>query len=218
MPQAEIWQLPDNIDDGLAIALGISGTGALLPLEEAHIQAGESVLVLGATGALGQIGLQLARLLGAGRVVGAARNAAALARLTAHGIADATVQLGTGDDLAALKAQAGPGYNVVLDCIYGPPAEAAIRATAPGARIMSIGIQAGPTVTLSLRDLVFRSHIGVGTGQRPAAERRAAFERLLAYGQSGRIKVDITSHSLNHAEAAWTAQAQSPHAKVIIRP
>ena len=218
VPQAEIWQLPDNIDDGLAIAIGISGTGALLPLEEAHIQAGESVLVLGATGALGQIGLQLARLLGAGRVVGAARNAAALARLTAQGIADATVQLGTGDDPAALKAQAGPGYNVVLDCIYGPPAEAAIRATAPGARIMSIGIQAGPTVTLSLRDLVFRSHIGVGTGQRPAAERRAAFERLLAYGQSGRIKVDITSHSLNHAEAAWTAQAQSPHAKVIIRP
>lgn len=201
VPQTEIWQLPDNIDDGLAIVLGISGTGALLPLEEAHIQAGESVLVLGA-----------------GRVVGTARNAAALARLTAHGIADATVQLGTGDDLAALKAQAGPGYNVVLDCIYGPPAETAIRATAPGARIMSIGIQAGPTVTLSLRDLVFRSHIGVGTGQRPAAERRAAFERLLAYGQTGRIKVDVTTHSLDDAEAAWTAQAQSPHAKVIIRP
>jgi NADPH:quinone reductase-like Zn-dependent oxidoreductase len=218
VPQAEIWPLPDDIDDGLAIALGISGTGALLPLEEAHIQPGESVLVLGATGALGQIGLQLARLLGAGRVTGAARNAAALARLTAHGTAEATVQLGTGDDLAALKAEAGPGYNVVLDCIYGPPAEAAIRATAPGARIMSIGIQAGPTVTLSLRDLVFRSHIGVGTGQRPAAERRAAFERLLAYGQSERIKVDITSYGLNEAETAWTAQAQSPHAKVIIRP
>jgi NADPH2:quinone reductase len=218
VPGEEVWPLPDGIEDGLAIALAISGTGALIPLEEARIQPGESVLVLGATGALGQIGLQIARVLGAGKVIGAARNAAALARLRERGIADATVQLGGGDDLAALKAEAGNGYNVVLDCIYGPPAEAAIRATAPGARIMSIGIQAGPTVTLSLRDLVFRSHIGVGTGQRPAAERRAAFERLIALGQAGRVKVDVTSYSLEQAGEAWEAQARSPHSKIIIRP
>ena len=165
VPAAEVWPIPDEIDDAQAIALGISGTGALLPLEEAKIQKGETVLVLGATGPLGQIALQLARAMGAGRVVAAARNITALDRLLQREIADEVVQLGHGDDLAALKEAAGEGYNVVLDVVYGPPAEAAMKATAPGARMMSIGVQAGQTVTLSLRDLVFRSHIG-GLGAR----------------------------------------------------
>src|SRR3546814_1698839 len=74
----EIWTIPDEIDDAQAIALGISGTGALIPLEEARIQKGERVLILGATGPVGQAGLQIARALGAGQVVAAARNLDAL--------------------------------------------------------------------------------------------------------------------------------------------
>jgi NADPH:quinone reductase len=216
VPNDEIWPLPDDVSDGLAIALGISGTGALIPLEEAQIQPGERVLILGATGPLGQIALQLARALGAGVVVGAARTAASLARLRTLGIADETVQLGAGEDFEALKSAAGKGYDVVLDVVYGPPAEAAMRATAPGARMMSIGVQAGPTVTLSLRDLVFRKHIGVGTGQRPAAERRAAYERLLRFGRDHQIKVDVTSYPLDAAATAWDAQRGSPHSKLIV--
>src|SRR3978361_2061681 len=41
-PAEEVWPLPDDIADGLAIALGVSGIGALIPLEEARIQPGES--------------------------------------------------------------------------------------------------------------------------------------------------------------------------------
>jgi NADPH:quinone reductase-like Zn-dependent oxidoreductase len=216
VPEAEIWPLPDDIDDAQAIALGISGTGALLPLEEAHIRPGERVLILGATGPVGQIALQLARAMGAGVVVAAARNRGTLEGYRARGLADEVVQLGTGDDLGLLKAAAGPGYDVVLDVIYGPPAEAAMKATAPGARMMSIGIQAGSTVTLSLRDLVFRSHIGVGTGQRPAPERRSAYERLLALARSGRVVADVVQFDLLQAEAAWRAQGSSPHGKVIV--
>ncbi|MDB6061625.1 MAG: oxidoreductase [Verrucomicrobiaceae bacterium] len=212
----EVWPIPDGIDDAQAIALGISGTGALIPLEEARIQKGETVLVLGATGPLGQIALQLARAMGAGRVIAAARNITALDRLLQRDIADEVVQLGHGDDLAALKEAAGTGYNVVLDVIYGPPAEAAMKATAPGARMMSIGVQAGQTVTLSLRDLVFRSHVGVGTGQRPASERRAAYERLLGYARAGEVSVDITEFNLDQAAQAWAAQAASPHGKIIV--
>src|SRR3546814_8004547 len=80
-----------------------------------------------------------------------------------------------------------------------------MRATAPGARMMSSIKQARPTVTLSLRDLVFRSHIGVGTGQRPAAERRAAYERLLDLARRGEIVIDITRFKLDDAQAAWQA-------------
>jgi NADPH:quinone reductase-like Zn-dependent oxidoreductase len=213
---AEIWPIPDNIDDAQAIALGISGTGALIPLEDARIKPGERVLILGATGPVGQIALQLARAMGAGLVVGAARSGDALQRLRALGYADEVVQLGGGDDVSKLKVPAGPGYDVVLDVIYGPPAEAAMRATAPGARMMSIGIQAGPTVTLSLRDLVFRSHMGVGTGQRSAEERSKAYGRLLAYALKGQVKADVTTFDFDRAEQAWQAQAGSPHSKIIV--
>jgi NADPH2:quinone reductase len=216
--ETEIWPIPDTVSDGLAVALGTSGTGALIPLEEARIQPGDSVLVLGASGPLGQIALQLARHLGAGKVVAAARNRAALDRLRTRGIADDIVQLGAGDDERALKAPAGKGYNVVLDAIFGPPAEAALRATAPGARMMSIGVQAGFTMSVSLRDLVTRSHIGVGTGQRPVAERRAAFNRLIDLGSSGRLAVDVTAFTLDEAPAAWEAQRNSPHGKIIVTP
>lgn len=216
VPETEVWPIPESLSDEQALCLGLSGIGALIPLEEARIQPGERVLILGATGPLGQIALQVARVLGAGLVVAAARSATALQKLRDSGLADATVQLGNGDDLAALKAESAGGYNVVLDTIYGPPAEAAMRATAPGARMMSIGVGAGTTVSLTLGDLVMRSHIGVGTGQRPVAERRAAWERITAMAIKHGFRVDTAVFSLDDAPKAWQAQAGSPHAKVIV--
>ncbi|MGI4746594.1 MAG: quinone oxidoreductase family protein [Janthinobacterium lividum] len=217
VPEEEVWPIPDDIDDGQAIALAITGTGALIPLEEAKIKPGERVLILGATGPLGQIALQLSRAMGAGSVVAAARTRSALDRLAERGIADGIVHLGQGDDVAALKAGAGSGYDVVLDCVYGPPAEAAMKAMAPGGRMMSIGVGAGMTMTLSLRDLVMRSHHGVGTGHRPVAERRAAYERLLGYHREGKLDVEILWFDLDHAPEAWAAQVASPGAKIVLR-
>src|SRR5690606_19294877 len=46
VPAVEVWDVPDDIDDRTAIALGIAGTGALVPLEQAAIRPGERVLVL----------------------------------------------------------------------------------------------------------------------------------------------------------------------------
>lgn len=217
VPVAEVWPFPPQLSDDQVIGLAISGTGALIPMEEAQIRSGDNVLILGATGPVGQIALQLARLFGASHVVAAARNAEKLGELAARGWADNTVQLGTGDDEAALKAASNGGFDVVLDVIYGPPAEAAMRATRPGARMMSIGVQAGQTVTLSLRDLVFRSHIGVGTGQRPAAERQAAFDRLMALAVDKGLVVDTAVYAFDRADDAWAAQAGSPYAKIIIQ-
>lgn len=139
VPTEEVWDVPDDVDDALAITMGIAGTGALLPLEQARIQPGETVLILGATGTLGQLALQLARILGAGRVVGAARDAAALERLRARGLADAVVALGGTDDAVALKAVAGEGFDVVLDGVCGAPMLAALKATRWGARILTVG-------------------------------------------------------------------------------
>ncbi len=214
VPSEEVWDVPDEVDDVLAITMGIAGTGALLPLEQAQIKPGESVLILGATGTLGQIALQLARILGAGHVVGAARNAAALGRLRERGLADAVVALGGGDDAQALRAVAGDGFDVVLDGVCGAPLLAALKATRWGARIMTIGTGAGREIHLNIADLLFRTLSCVGTGQHPAVDREATWRRLLLMAKAHQITFDHVGYGLSDLTAAWAAQVAGPHAKI----
>lgn len=220
VPADEVWPIAEDADAKQVIALALAGLGALIPLEEARIRPGERVLILGATGPVGQIGALAARALGAGVIVGAARSRDALEALRARGIIDAVVQLGEGNDDAALAAERGPrGYEVVLDPLFGAPGEAAFRSLAEGGRQMSIGTRAGRTMTLTLTELRRRHHHGVDTGEliRPAAERRAAFERLLAHARAGKWSIDTVTYPLEAIEAAWAAQNGSPHAKIVIR-
>lgn len=214
VPSEEVWEVPDDVDDVLAITMGIAGTGALLPLEQAGIKPGESVLILGATGTLGQIALQLARILGAGRVVGAARDAAALERLRSRGLADAVVALGSDDDAAGLKAVAGEGFDVVLDGVCGAPLLAALKATRWGARILTIGTGAGREINLNISDLLFRTLSCVGTGQRSPCDREATWRRLLLLAREHKISFDHVGFRFDDMPAAWAAQVAGPHAKV----
>lgn len=214
VPAEEVWDVPDDVDDVLAITMGIAGTGALLPLEQAAIEPGESVLILGATGTLGQIALQLARILGAGRVVGAARDTAALERLRARGLADAVVALGSDDDAAALKAVAGEGFDVVLDGVCGAPLLAALKATRWGARILTIGTGAGRDIHLNIADLLFRTLSCVGTGQRSPSDRQATWRRLLQLAREHQITFDHVGYRFDQMPEAWAAQVAGPHAKI----
>src|SRR5437870_4035092 len=94
--------LPDQIDDDLAAALGLSAIAAWMALTwRGHLKPGEQVLVLGASGAVGQVAAQAAKLLGAGRVIAASRDEAARTRALTHG-ADAVVAL-TGDDVEEIS-------------------------------------------------------------------------------------------------------------------
>lgn len=214
VPAAEIWDVPDDIDDDTAITMAIAGTGALVPLESAAIQLGENVLILGATGTLGQLALQFARILGAGRVVGASRNEAALTRLRERGIADATVRMGREDDVAALKAEGGEGFDVVLDLVCGAPMVAALKATRWGARIVTVGTGAGASINVSAGDLLFRTLTVVGTGQRPPADRQQIWHRLLDISRQHAISVDHVHFDLPQIAEAWAAQKAGPHAKI----
>ena len=73
VPEDALIELPDEVDDTLAAAIGTVGITALAALERAGLADGDRVLVLGATGAVGQMAVQLAKLTGAGRVVAAGR-------------------------------------------------------------------------------------------------------------------------------------------------
>src|SRR6266566_5076310 len=140
--------LPDQIDDDLAAALGLSAIAAWMALTwRGKLQPGEQVLVLGASGAVGQVAVQAARLLGAGRVIAASRDEAACTRALTHG-ADAVVDL-TGDDVDEMSRRIaaacdGP-LHLVIDPVWGLPAEAAVRVLATEGRLVNIGSAAGPT-------------------------------------------------------------------------
>ncbi|WP_458729553.1 quinone oxidoreductase family protein [Pseudomonas brenneri] len=214
VPQAEVWNVPDDVDDKTAISMGIAATGAIVPLEKAAIQKGEKVLILGATGTLGQIALQLARGMGAGKVVGAARSGDALGRLKSRGIADDVVTLGGSDDVAALKDAADGGFDVVLDLVCGQPMLTSLKATNWGARIMTIGTGAGRQLNLDIADLLFRNLSCIGTGQRPPADREQIWLRLLKIAKEQQIQVDYLDYTLDQAAEAWAAQVNGPHAKI----
>src|SRR5690554_7439204 len=198
--------------------MGIAATGALIPLEEAKIQPGETVLILGATGTLGQIALQLAKYLGAGKVVAAARHEESLFRLKERGIADDIVCLnGDEKDEAALKDAAGEGFDVVLDLVCGQPMLNALKATRWGARIMTIGTGAGRQINLDMAFLLFRSLSVIGTGQRPPADRRKIWERLLDITTTENITVDYAEFDFDETPKAWESQVNGPHAKIYAR-
>jgi NADPH:quinone reductase-like Zn-dependent oxidoreductase len=212
------FPVPDGLDEGMAVALGIAGLAAWLPLAwRAELQAGETVLVLAATGVVGQIGVQAAKLLGAGRVVAAARSRESLERMRERG-ADATVVLGGGDDAAALKEAAGDGYDVVLDPVYGPPLEAALGATAQGARIVTVGAGAGQAVTLPIANLFGRTLMGHSNGHASLETRREAYTRMAAHAAAGEIVLDVERLPLSDVAEAWERQAHGPHRKLVLIP
>ena len=150
MPEENLLDLADGVDDVTAAALGNTGLAAWLALTwRANLQPGEAVLVLGATGALGSVAVQIAKALGASLVVAADRNPDRLARAAAHG-ADATVTITPDVDLvdAFRQAAGGRGFDVIIDPLWGEPALAAMHAAAQRARHIQIGQSAGATIEL----------------------------------------------------------------------
>lgn len=219
----DLLPLPDGLDPVLAAAVGNSGTAAFMPLvEEAGLRPGETVLVLGATGVVGQLAVQVAHRKGAGRVIGVARDRVALGRLPALG-ADAVVELRAdeaSEELAArLLAAAGP-VDVVLDGLYGVPLEAALRVCAPRARVINVGNSAGATVQIPAgllrgKQLTVSGFAGLHT---PLRDKRAALTWLWTALAWGELQIEVRTFLLEGSAAAWRAQTASPHAKCVILP
>jgi NADPH:quinone reductase-like Zn-dependent oxidoreductase len=210
--------LPDALDDAAALAIGIAGLAGWLALESAAALArGESVLVLGASGPVGHVSVQAARLLGAGHVVAAARDVAAIEPLRALG-ADAVVSL-EGDAAAALRDAAGDGFDVVIDPLFGEPLVAALSATAPGARVVSVGASAGPTATISRAALNGRSLLTYGNRTMPVAVKRAAYERMAGHVLAGELVVaEHERIPLARFAEAFERQRAFPHRKLVLVP
>jgi NADPH2:quinone reductase len=214
-------QLPEKLDDGVAAALGTPGIAAYLALtRRAQLQKGETVLVLAASGVLGIIAVQAAKLLGAGRVVAAARNERGLARARELG-ADATVDLKQAEGLTdRIRDASGGKLQVVIDPVWGAPGIAALQAMSPQGRFVQLGQSAGAEAVVSSGIVRGRylSILGYTSFQVPWEEQAAAYRTLADYATAGKIKVEYEVLPLDAAADAWKQQAASPHRKLVISP
>lgn len=142
VPLAALSPLPQRPADPI-VHLGHGWTAYAALTRGVRIRPGDTVFVTGASGAIGSLAGQIARLLGAGRVVGGAGSPAKADRLCAGLGYDAVVLRGAGP-LAEQVAQAAPeGVDVVLDTVGGDLLAASIAVANPGARILVIGALSG---------------------------------------------------------------------------
>jgi NADPH:quinone reductase-like Zn-dependent oxidoreductase len=208
--------VPDRLDSVAAAAIGAVGTSADLALRKARLQAGESVLVLGATGPLGTAFLQLARIGGAKRVIAAGRNPGRLARVPA---ADGVAALGQ-EPLAEQLAPLGGPVDLVVDPVWGPWAEPALACLKPGGRYLNVGAAAGDGTPFRVELLRAgqRTLIGFsGTAVNPA-DVTVSYHRVAALAADGSFALPTATYSLDEAAQAWEAQASSPGKKIVVIP
>jgi NADPH:quinone reductase len=240
--QASVAPIGDSLGDTEVAALGVPVFTALMCLERAQ-RAGASlhgahVLVTGATGAVGLMAVQLAKLMGAARVVAAGRNPERLERAASLG-ADATVELGGGAAPAGAGADPAAGrgaaplrdrfadaaagrLDVVLDPLWGPPARAAIDALTRDGVYVSFGQAAAPVAELSgiplrNRRITMVGHSGAWSSPQ---ERQAALARAHALAEEGgvRLELDTDELALDEIGDAWERLSRSPGRRLVVRP
>jgi NADPH:quinone reductase-like Zn-dependent oxidoreductase len=220
-------ELPDGTDVAkIAAAMNPAMSSWVALRRRVPIEPGQSVLVLGATGNAGLMAVQIARLLGAGRVVGAGRDPGRLGALTSLG-ADEVVPLTDDQDATdrALGAAAAE-VDIVIDYVWGRPAERAIMALlvarADRSRAMNwiqIGAMAGPTIELpsvALRSANFRLQ-GNGQGAVSTAAYLAELPSLVREIDAGTIAVKPNTVPLADVEAIWT-RPDPPGERTVLVP
>ena len=209
--------VPDGVPDPVAAALGNAGLAAWLPLSySGRLQPGETVAVLGATGVVGRLAVQAARLLGAGTVIAVGRDAAVLDSLTALG-ADRTIALDGTVDLTAALRGAG-GVDVIVDYLWGPVATAAIAAGHHGVRLVHVGDRAGTEAAVPgplLRSLGASITGFMPRHTSPAAEAEA-YRQLCEEAAAGRLDVPTESVPLADVATAWGRYPGARHKLVLI--
>jgi NADPH:quinone reductase-like Zn-dependent oxidoreductase len=210
-PRSKCLDVPGGVDDSVAAALPNPGMSAWLSIKErARLEAGETVLVLGATGVAGQLAIQIARHLGAKRIIGAGRNLNAIA----DGV-DSVVSLNQADDAVreAFAKEAEQGIDVVIDYLWGRPTELLLEAMAKGfrpsatqsTRLVEVGDSAGKTIQLpgaTLRSIDLRL-LGSGFGAVPLDQVLGAIPHLFSLASARVLTIDIERVPLSDVEAAW---------------
>jgi NADPH2:quinone reductase len=223
--EAMLVPVPDKVSDEAAAGLLLQGlTARSLLRVSARLEAGESVVVQGAAGGTGSLAVQLAKRLGAGRVIGLASSEEK--RELARGLgADATVDSQAEDlEAAILEANDGEPVDVVLEMSGGQCFEASLRALAPFGRLVTYGLASREPVEVRNVDLMRTSRSVVGFWlmhlfRRPQ-ELRDGIAELLGAVAAGELEVVIGDiYPLSEVRRAHEdIAARRTHGKLLLDP
>ena len=213
--RAQCFPVPDDLDDEIAAAIPNPGVSAWLSLtHRANLAPGETVLILGATGVTGKLAVQIAKILGAERVVAAGRNEDVLNTLHELG-ADETIRLNQPhQQLIEVFRRAGgeKGFDVIVDYVWGAPTEALLAAVARAEfmdtgsemRLVQAGESAGPTITLPASVLRSAALTILGTAGVPPREVLTdALQHVMTHAAQGLLRIDSERVQLRDIESAW---------------
>lgn len=188
-------EVPDGIDAGNASVLAMPAPVALLALEMGRTAPGETVLVHSATGGIGHLAVQLARLRGAARVVATVGSPGKLDAARRLG-ADAAVSRADPDWAEQVRAAVGPdGVDVVLDSVGGPVSGTSLELLAPLGRLVIYGAASGSLPELPMQALSgLRTVTGFGImpwrTARPDEYRRQLAE-VTAHLATGELRTEV---------------------------
>ena len=196
-PESQCVKLPVSLPLTEAAAMALIFDTAYFALRDrARIQAGETVLVLGATGGVGLAAIQLAKAFGAKVLAGvASKDKADIVRAAG---ADAVIDLAAPDLHESLRAQVYAqtdkrGVDIVLDMLGGDMFDAALRALAWRGRLVVIGFAAGRIPTLKANYLLLKNIEVSGLQvsdyrKRMPKEMQACFKEIFALHAAGKLK------------------------------
>jgi NADPH:quinone reductase-like Zn-dependent oxidoreductase len=210
--------LPDDVDDITAAPIAIPGMSSWAAFRErAHLVSGENVLINGATGVAGRLAVQIAKHLGAKRVIATGRNVTALQQVKALGADGIIPVLQTPEELeAAFKEEfAGEGIDVVLDYLWGKSAETLIVAAAKAGkdgvpiRYVQIGAVSGGNITLPSAALRSSALVlmGSGIGSIPFKGLLSAMDGVLHAVVPAKLKIKTEAVPLAKVEETWNRES-----------
>jgi len=212
---------PHDLSDVTAAAIANPGMSAWAALRErARLAPGETVLVNGATGTAGRLAIQIARYMGARKIVATGRNEEALKALSVLG-ADVTIPLGDGGEPFedTLKEQfGGDGIDIVLDYLWGPSAERIIIAGAKAGRdavpirFVHIGSVSAPNITLpsaALRSSAV-TLMGSGIGSIPLDSIVRCIGELMQAAVPGGFEISTRTYPLSEVARVWNGPNSMP--------
>jgi NADPH:quinone reductase-like Zn-dependent oxidoreductase len=206
--------IPDGIDLAVAAAVPPSALTSYLPLKNtARLEKGETVLINGATGVSGKMAIQVAKMMGAGRIIGTGRNDSSLASLKDLG-ADAVIDLKGTDDMlleAFEKEKGEEGYDLVIDFLWGRPAEILMKSFVPKdmrlpkkrIRYIPVGAMAGHGAYVT-GEMMRTSGLQLsGLGIVTPEEISAASSQVWEWIKENKLHMDIEKVPLADIEKAW---------------
>jgi NADPH2:quinone reductase len=208
--------VPGGLDDGSSTMLPLAAPVALGTLRAGRVAPGETVLVHAAAGGIGHVTVQLAKLLGAGRVIATAGSPAKLDFARARG-ADVAIDYTEADWPNQVRAAAPDGVDVVLDSVSGEVTMRSLELLAPNGRLVAYGVAAGEPADIPVRTLYqLRSVIGFSLlawrASRPE-EATCAVEELTDHFLTGRLRTTVHTR-LPLADAAKAHQLLDDRAQL----